>query len=231
MYNVEMFDISIEEKLKKEFVKHHIRLFIISFIIALLISIFAIIFEDIWEKDPRFINFDKFIWDFIQNIRTPFLSSYFLKVTLLGNTLYAGIIAIASFFTLIVIKKFRFAVILMASLLGDAVIVTFIKEFVKRGRPEIASALITETDFSFPSGHAFTSICLYGLIFYFIFISTKNRFIRILTAISGLILVLSIGFSRIYLGVHWTTDVIASYVLSTALVLSVLTVSEKLRSK
>ena len=226
-----MFELPFETKLQKDFVKHHIKIIIIGFFIALLLAIFAVIFEDIWEKDPRFIIFDKSIWDFIQTIRTPFLNGYFLKVTLLGNTLYAGIVAVISFITLILLKRFRFAAIFMASLIGDAVIVTFIKELVKRGRPEIASALITETDFSFPSGHAFTSICLYGLLFYFIFISTKNKAIKILTAISSLILVLSIGFSRIYLGVHWTTDVVASYVLSTALVLSILTVSEKLRSK
>ena len=66
-------------------------------------------------------------------------------------------------------------------------------------------------DGSFPSGHAFFAMTLFGLLAYFAFTRMPRRFLRMLTFLSLLALILLIGASRVYLGAHWPSDVLAGY--------------------
>lgn len=87
--------------------------------------------------------------------------------------------------------------------------------FFERPRPDNLR-IIEETGFSFPSGHSMASMAFYGYLIYLIFMNVKDRKLRNLLCAGLGILVFLIGLSRIYLGVHYTSDVIAGMCFSMA---------------
>ncbi|MCX5998937.1 MAG: phosphatase PAP2 family protein [Chloroflexi bacterium] len=101
---------------------------------------------------------------------------------------------------------------------------TALKLAIDRHRPsaDLIRVLSREQDNGFPSGHAFLAIVILGLLAYFIFTSVKNHTLRTVVLIGLIALILLIGTSRVYLGVHWPSDVIGGYliggVLLTALI-------------
>ena len=98
---------------------------------------------------------------------------------------------------------------------------------IQRPRPE-DFRLIEETGYSFPSGHSMASMAFYGLIIYFAFKYVKNKNAKIIICTILSLLVLLIGISRIYLGVHYASDVIAGFVLSIAYLVVYITIVLKL---
>lgn len=101
---------------------------------------------------------------------------------------------------------------------------TALKLTIKRPRPsaDLVQVLSQEQDYGFPSGHAFFAIVILGLLAYFVFINMKNHTLRTVVLVGLIALILLIGTSRVYLGVHWPSDVIGGYliggVLLTALI-------------
>jgi undecaprenyl-diphosphatase len=92
---------------------------------------------------------------------------------------------------------------------------TALKLAVHRPRPsaDLVRVLSPEQGNGFPSGHAFFAILVLGLTAYFIFVNLKNRILRTLVLAGFIALILSIGTSRVYLGVHWPSDVIGGYLI------------------
>ncbi|MBQ4030439.1 MAG: phosphatase PAP2 family protein [Bacilli bacterium] len=105
------------------------------------------------------------------------------------------------------------------------------KYIFSRERP-IGINLIKETGYSFPSGHSMMSVAFYGFIGYIFLHSKRDKKIRILVILSTMILSLLIGISRIYLGVHYASDVLAGFVLSLAYLILFVSIfyNEKKRS-
>jgi len=110
-------------------------------------------------------------------------------------------------------KKMVFYIVLnllLCFLLNQTMKFTFL-----RNRP-LDINLIIENGYSFPSGHSMLSLAFYGLFIYLIWHLKKTRFEKLILVVPLLILVLLIGISRIYLGVHYASDVLAGYALSMA---------------
>lgn len=110
-----------------------------------------------------------------------------------------------------VLKRKKISFIITLNLVLSFLINNILLKFIfQRERP--IDSLITETGYSFPSGHSFVAITFYGLLIYLIINSKwKNNIKIILVSLLGLI-ILMIGISRIYLGVHYPTDVVAGFV-------------------
>lgn len=109
------------------------------------------------------------------------------------------------------LKMKRNAVILVGAMIGDAVILEALKTFIYSPRP--LDALILETDNSFPSGHATTTVVFFGLIAFFALQTWKSKRVKVSSTMLVAALALFVGFTRIYLNVHWFTDVLAAYFL------------------
>lgn len=178
----------------------------------------------------KLVQFDLRVINLFSTFRSDQLNHQALFVTYLakGEVIVVGVIVIS--LILILIKKRRFLNALLISVLGGELFVWIIKNIISRPRPSLINALVNETTYSFPSGHTFVSIAFYGLLVYFIVQSEKNKFLKIISFIIGSILIILVGLSRIYLGAHWPSDVLASFV-SGAAWLSIIITSLKIKSK
>ena len=179
--------------------------------------------EALIRADLRIINL-------ISQFRTDSLNHLMLFITYLakGETIVIGVI-LASII-LFLFKKKAYLYSLLISVIGGQIFVWIIKNIIERPRPPLTEALVTETSYSFPSGHSFVAVTFYGLLFFFISQSVKKRYQKNLSLIIGLILIILVGFSRIYLGAHWPSDVLASYASGLAW-LTIIITTNKIKRK
>lgn len=144
-------------------------------------------------------------------LRQDGLNAFVSGFTLLGN--WQSITALC--IVLLIIPATRRSVGLPLSA-GNLIVATtnkLLKHLIHRLRPDTALFLIDENGFSFPSGHSISGMYTYGLLLYFILTKVKNTAWRITLAVILTVLAFGIGFSRIYLGVHFPTDVLAGWSL------------------
>jgi len=140
---------------------------------------------------------------------------------------FVGTLLISLLFT--VIKRWYYLVALIVSVSGGQIFVWLIKHLVERPRPPLINALAPENSFSFPSGHSFIAFSFYGLLTYFLFRATKSKFLKVFSIVVGISIISAIGFSRIYLGVHWPSDVLASFASGAAWLTALITTLEIMR--
>ena len=173
------------------------------------ISIFVFLFVlilNLFGKNSLDVLISNSIW----KIQNNFTDGFFI---FLGN--YSWIILVAIAFVVAVFlyfhkgkTEFFYFVLILA--VGE-IAKDLMKLIVGRERPLLQ--LVSETGFSFPSGHSTFAIVLFSTIIYFYKNSIKNKTKKIIFIIANIFAILLIGFSRIYLNVHWFTDVIGGYAL------------------
>ncbi|MBI3342399.1 phosphatase PAP2 family protein [Candidatus Curtissbacteria bacterium] len=157
------------------------------------------------------ISFDTTIENLLYSARSNWLTQVMMFLSYLGSDgMVFGAVIVALFLTLRHHRKetFIFSLLLLMGLAAT----TTLKLLYKIPRPEI-SALIVENSYSFPSGHALNSFLFYGTIAYFFYHLTQKKKASLIIAAFSAILVLLIGISRIYLGVHHPSDVLAGYLV------------------
>lgn len=163
-------------------------------------------------NNPFILEFDTEISEIIVKTRTPLLTCIFFSVSELGTwgTIITGLVW--GIVILIKSKKYELIFMLVFSLSGTQLVNLVLKDIIKRPRPALPH-LIYYFGYSFPSGHSALAIVIYGVILYYIH---KNSClsVRISKAVDALVLllVILIGISRIYLGVHFFTDVVGGYI-------------------
>ena len=185
-----------------EFLKKNYLLFII--IICLVITGF--ILESVYEKE--ILEFDKLAFSLFK-IRTPLLTKIFLIITNLGSPYVLILLTLLSF----LLKNKKLSFIITGNLGLITIINQVLKFIVKRPRPSDLF-LIVETGYSFPSGHSMVSLSFYGLLIYFIYKYFKNKKLKIFFITLLSLIIVLIGVSRVYLGVHFVSDVISGFLLS-----------------
>jgi len=208
----------------KTWIFNHHTIVILALLLSILLGLFSAILEDVYESDSKVVLADNSISQYVATVRDPQLNSFFLNVTQLGNTepLLLSFLLISILF--LYFKKYNQLVTIFLTFGGSAVITFVIKNIVQRARP--IEGLIVEHGFSFPSGHTFAAVCFWGVLFYLLATLTKNKPLKLLLYIFAVLVAFLIGFSRVYIGVHWPSDVIASYLLSTVYVVVVVLMVE-----
>lgn len=181
---------------------------IIAFLCALA-SIFLAIFV-FSEKD---IRFDLYAYTtLVENMRGKGLTFFFQFITHLAGIAFLVAAAIGCF---IFIKNRTIAWLIPVNLILCAALNLALKLLIQRPRPH-GYMLVEETGFSFPSGHSMASLAFYGFFIYLIHVKVKNRNIRWISTVLLVLLILLIGISRVYLGVHYASDVIAGFSIALA---------------
>jgi len=191
------------KKLKKE---HISKIFIIISIIVILFITSNIILYDS-------LPIDTIVSNLINKIRCNELDIFMKIITKFGNT--DTIIILVIITLLVIIKKLKnkkLALITLTAIITNVLFNQLIKFSLKRPRP--IHKLIEIGGYSFPSGHAMISMMFYGLLIYLYYKLLKNKKLKAILITINIILILLIGFSRIYLNVHYFSDVIAGYLIS-----------------
>jgi membrane-associated phospholipid phosphatase len=175
--------------------------------------LFGWMVEDLHEGDTQV---DERVATWLHDHATPALTHFFDAVTVLGNL--ATLVVVVAIAGVVLWRKRWFAdlLLLVLAAVGAEVITIGLKQGFQRERPFFADPLATESTFSFPSGHASVSLAVYGTLGYIAARHLESRRAQLLALVSAAVLVLLIGFSRLYLGVHFLSDVVAGYSVALA---------------
>lgn len=201
-------------------------LMVIGFVYVL--TLFFKIIQNILACEA-IVRTDLKVAHFLEYIRNPSLTQIFLWITLLGQwQIIAGSSVIVSIIFWLR-KKRAVIVYLWLALVTDEIFNYVGKRFVQRDRP--ADPLYFEPSFSFPSGHAMVAVIFYGFLATILIHEIKNWSHKVDVFFACLVVILAIGFSRLYLGVHYFSDVWAGYLLGLLILMIVTAMYEWHREK
>ena len=162
-----------------------------------------------------------------QELRNPWLDSSALVASSLANALAAATSTPVISLALWLGKRSADAVAVLLVLIPDG-INAVLKVLVDRPRPEFSILVSPHSNHSFPSGHAVHAFLLFGLLIIIVGETVKPFWLR--TAIQGLlgVMILACGASRVYLGVHWPSDVLGGFLLGGFSMVAILRVRKNL---
>lgn len=151
----------------------------------------------------------------MQQHAQPLVTSIMIMITNFG--LY-GTMAVGALVTAALTWRRRWADVLLwiAALGGGETLNLVFKDMFQRARPILAHPLLVETDWGFPSGHAMAAVIVYGALIALLAPLLSRRAAQVAVVAAALLLISMIGFSRLYLGVHYLTDVLAGYAAGVA---------------
>lgn len=170
-------------------------------------------------------GFDDPVRNFFYGLRSDWLTPIVRAITYLGNWQTIVILCLA----LLIIKPTRitYGIPVSAGAIFVTVLNRVIKHLIQRPRPDDIMHLVSEGGFSFPSGHSITSMFVYGMLIYLVRSHVKNRQLADVLTVLLCIPLIGVGLSRIYLGVHYPTDVLAGWFLGIATIALAAVITEK----
>ena len=183
---------------------------------------FLALAEDVFNKE--IMNGDiigyKIISTFlISDFATPIAKF----ITNFGGAIFLITLTVILF---ILIKNKKIGLSIFSNLIIITVLNQLLKRILQRPRPT-EFRIIEETGYSFPSGHSMVSMAFYGYLIYLIYKYVENRYVKWISIVLLSVLICSIGVSRIYLGVHYTSDVLGGFLVSISyLILFISTVNK-----
>ena len=155
---------------------------------------------------------------------TPWVTLQLIAITKLGSTVYLTGIGTIACIIFIVLRWRRELVLFLIAMAGQIILHHSAKAYFQRSRPESLFDYPAADSYSFPSGHALASLCFYLVLGWLFGGHLKSTFYRWIVMILLSMLVLAIGSSRVYIGIHHLTDVIAGYLAALVWTIAVLSV-------
>ena len=175
------------------------------------LAAFALVLVCVLTKSTA--GFDDPVREWLYSVRTPAITSAAITITTLANKYV--IIGLCLLLLIIPRTRMTFGVPLSAGALGTTLLNSLVKHLVQRPRPDVLH-LVTEHGYSFPSGHSITSMFFYGLAIWLVWRHVDNQTVKWILTVLLAIPMLLIGPTRIYLGVHFPTDVLGAWCLAIA---------------
>jgi undecaprenyl-diphosphatase len=181
--------------------------------------LFAALAGEVREGETQ--HFDESIRFAVHGLSSPPVTAIVIAATQLGSPaiLLPGTCIAA--FVFLRLKRVRAAILLLATIAGGTLLQWLLKLLFQRTRPVPFFGIPTPTSYSFPSGHALASFCFYGALAALIAGRVTASWLRWTIRMAAALVIGAVGFSRIYLGVHYASDVIAGYAAAFVWVLTV----------
>jgi len=186
----------------------------LSLLLGLTAAVATLIFfgwltDEVLEGETR--HFDEVTRAAIHQLASPVLTTIMRGLSLVGSTLALTIGTILVVVRFAMLKLGREAKLFAITMAGAGLLNVTLKLAYKRALPVPFFNLTAPETYSFPSGHALTSACFFGALAAILTAQVKSRRLRVIVWVACTLMFVLIGFSRIYLGVHHTTDVIAGF--------------------
>jgi undecaprenyl-diphosphatase len=172
------------------------------------------------------VGIDRRILNLVATLRTPALDHVMYVVTFLGNGQTIVLLTAVAALTALIAGRPRDAVLLILAVIAGTLFFELVKLLVQRPRPPLEDARIVQGGFSFPSGHSTLSATCYGTVAYLLIRGVQHDRWKVLVGIVAALVVLAIGASRIYLGVHYPSDVLAGWAAGALWVVLVILVEQ-----
>lgn len=196
-------------------------LFVALAVIGLLLWAFTAL-ADGFNEQGRIARLDLAVLNWLQQHGTESGESVFVFVSWLGapilvtmDVVVAGLLALR--------HMWRWLTLWTIAIVGGVLLDEMLKLAFHRARPSVASEFITKSSWSFPSGHAMNSLVGYAMLAFLVREHLTSTRARMLVVVGAAILIAAIGFSRLYLGVHYLSDVTAGYLAGGVWVLACIT--------
>ena len=186
----------------------------------ILVVILTIIFILLWLGTITGVTdeIDNLIYKSVESIRSDFLTVVLIGITELGGVVGLFLILLITVIVLCKKNRVKEATAITLNLIISTFTYVILKNIFQRERPVTGNILVDEVGFSFPSGHTTNNVAFYFLAIYLVCINVKNKKVRNISCVILAIIPILIAFSRIYLRVHYPTDVIAGFCLGIVLV-------------
>lgn len=171
---------------------------------------------------------DTAVRDWFVSVRGNFLNAIVITLTHLGDTV--TIVALCLLLLILPCRKTYGLPVSLAAISGVAIYKPM-KHLFLRARPDSALHLVEQGGYSFPSGHSVSSVIVYGLLLYLIRKHCKNEKLKAALSVLCTCLMLLIGPSRLYVGVHWATDVSCGMLIGAAVLAVTILILERMCDK
>ncbi|WYP25623.1 phosphatase PAP2 family protein [Alkalihalobacillus sp. FSL W8-0930] len=193
-----------------------------------LISLSLFILLAFTYEHSFFQQFDVFIVEHVPNVRADWITSFMLFLAWLGGTKVIAALTLLLIVFLAIWQR-RWTAVLPPLLImgGTAILNMTLKEWIGRARPEI-NFLIEQPGYSFPSGHTMAAVSFGGLCIYLIYHYVDRRIVRRLSIVIAFILFVLMGISRMYLGVHFLTDILGGTLFSLTWIMLSITILNRI---
>ena len=168
---------------------------------------FLDIAESLQEESPVLHEIDSLTHAWARDARTSGATLFFTTLTLIGTPVGLGVLVLIVCIFLAIKNRFRWAAYLIVTTTLGGLLNLQLKSFFARARPELAEALRDAHGYSFPSGHAMGSAVCFGALAYLAMRTIPRWRYRAAAIAFACTMILAISASRIYLGVHWISDV------------------------
>jgi membrane-associated phospholipid phosphatase len=170
-----------------------------------------VLIEDVLEN-AVLVRFDNELANALHTSATDYGINLFVFISLFGGPIALALTMIIALL-LLLRKQYFYVLVWLVGVSGGQLLNLLLKQLFHRARPVFSDPFAHAVDFSFPSGHTMTAFITYGLLAYFLVRLIDNYRARILIVFTAALMIVLIGISRIYLGVHYFSDVVAGFMV------------------
>lgn len=194
-------------------------------IFSILIVTFIIIVINLFNNN--LLGIDNFVYNKIQIFNSNKMTTFFKIYTEISGSIFLVVLCILLF---LLLKNKKYGVLIIINLVTTVIINQILKNIFLRQRP-LDLMLIQESGYSFPSGHSMASMSFYGFLIFLVWQTKINKKYKWLLTIMFSMIIILVGISRVYLGVHYFSDVLAGFCISLAYLIIFITISIKFLNK
>ncbi len=167
-------------------------------------------------------SIDMGFYNFLMNFKCSFLDNYFILITKCGDVSFICGLVLG----VILILRNKYSLLYGCLAIDCALTNKIVKHIIRRDRPDVLK-LIKQGGFSFPSGHSMISMCMYGCLIYVVLKKIKNKYLKWFLVFILSLLIISVGLSRIYVGVHYLSDVVGGFILGLIILILYIELTNK----